>query len=230
VRRVPRPAQRRIGPGCNGVLDYLEKVGGHSTLEEIADAVGVRRPRDLVRKKTAHPKSRDGYVTRLENIGVVEVVGDEIVLLGEWLENLNEERRKTGEIEAESLDKANHKRAQESAWYQRQRKPDAAPTDGELAARREQFKDIQAQKERREFARKCGLAMEAMEAWGSGAKLNLQRLLDGEIQNVGYLVRSVLSYHRIPPHQWEFFAEEWREPVLSAANLLAREYAHEGAA
>jgi len=222
-----RPAQRRIGPGCNGVIDYLEKVGGSAALEDISEAVGVGRARDLVRRKTAHPKSRDGYVTRLENAGVVAVVGDEVRLVAEWLEALNEERRKAGEIEAERLDKYAHKQAQESEWYQRKRKPDAAPTDNELAARREPFKEALERQKRVEFLRKRGLALEAMQAHQSGAQLNLQRLMDGDMQNVGYLVKSVLAWHRIPSQQWEFIAEEWREAVLSAANLLAREYAHE---
>jgi len=227
----PRPAVRRIGPGCNPVVDYLEKVGGSATIEEIADALGMRRPRDLVRKKTAHPKSRDGLATRLLNIGVVEVSSRaEVSLTEEWLESLNDERVRAGEVASERIDRIEHKIAQEEYRTRHERGADVAPTDDELAARREQFKEALERKKLADFLNKRVLALDAMQTDHSGAQINLQRLMDGDMQNVGYLVKSVLSWHRVPPQQWEIVAGEWKKPVLSAANLLAREYAHEGVA
>src|SRR5215217_1644383 len=104
----PGPPQKRIGPGCNPVVDYLEKNGGTATLENLAAALGMRRARDLIRRKTAHPKSRDGLVTRLGDAGVVEVVGREVRLVEGWLEALNDERERAGEIEDLRRDMKNH--------------------------------------------------------------------------------------------------------------------------
>jgi hypothetical protein len=225
---APRLAQRRIGPGCNPVLDYLEKVGGRATLAEIADALGMRRARDLVRKKTAHPKSRDGYVTRLEKLGVVEVSDGAVTLAAEWLDALNAERKKGGEIEAERLDKRAHKRAQEAYRRRREKKPDRAPTDAELAARRERFESALEAQEHARFAYRYERALEAFKARESGPQKNLALMMDGELQTVETLVNSVLAYHRIPPHQWGMRFEEWREPVLEAASVIVREAAPPG--
>jgi hypothetical protein len=190
----------------------------------------VSRARDLVRKKTAHPKSRDGYVTRLEKVGVLVVEGNAVSLTEEWLESLNDEREQAGEIADMQRDMGRYHDERARERNRHPGRPAAGPTDEDLAANRQHFQDVLQAQKYLEFARKRGLAMEAMEAWESGANLNLQRLMDGEMQNVGYLVRSVFAYHRIPPQQWEFMAEEWRAPVLAAASLLAREYAHVGAA
>ncbi len=50
-------------------------------------------------------------------------------------------------------------------------------------------------------------------------------MMDGEMQNVEYLVKSVLAYYRIPVHQWGMKLEEWRKPVVEAAAIVTREYA-----
>jgi hypothetical protein len=128
----PTPPQKRIGPGCNPVIDYLEKMGGCARLEEIAEAVGIRRTRDLTRRKTAHPKSRDGLVTRLENIGVVEVQGDTVHLVEEWLECLNAERKRAGELKDYERDMKKYNDQREGYRNRHKNKPEEHPANEPL--------------------------------------------------------------------------------------------------
>jgi len=128
----PRPPQKRIGPGCNPVVDYLEKVGGAATLEDIADALGTRRARDLTRRRTAHPKSRDGLVTRLENIGVVKVEGNSVALLEQWLDALNDERACAGEIEDYKRDVKRYDDQRRAYRNRHKNKPEEHPANKPL--------------------------------------------------------------------------------------------------
>jgi hypothetical protein len=45
--------------------------------------------------------------------------------------------------------------------------------------------------------------------------------MNGELHNVEYLIRSILSFHKAPAEM----LERWRAPVLEAAAVLARERA-----
>jgi len=205
-------------------MDYLEKVRRVVILSELAAAIGVRRPRDLVRRKTANPKSRDGYVTRLERAGVVEVRGDSVALVEGWLEALEAERERGGEVVAEIHDIKQHKRDQDAYRNRHKHPADRAPTDAELAAQRERFEAaLEAQREAKAAHRRAR-ALEAFKAHESGAQKNLALLMNGEMHNVEYLVKAVMAYQRIPLHQWGLRLEEWYEPVIEAAAIIACEH------
>jgi hypothetical protein len=94
-----RDAVIRLGKSCERVMDSLEAAGGTMTLSALADAVDVKRPRDLTRRKNVETgKGRDGFVSRLEAVGVLAVAGDTVTLAEDWLEALDRERDRAGEI------------------------------------------------------------------------------------------------------------------------------------
>jgi hypothetical protein len=70
------------------VIDVLDAGGGSATVREIADVLHVSRHRDLRRR----------VIARLEERGIILVVDDEIALVEDWLERLNEERERSGEV------------------------------------------------------------------------------------------------------------------------------------
>jgi hypothetical protein len=128
-----RDAIIRLGKSCEKVMDSLEAAGGAMTLDALADAVGVKRPRDLTRRKNPETgKGRDGFVTRLANVGVLEVDDDVVVLNAGWLEALDRERERAGEI---ALYKRDMRRFnQESKAYRSREKVEAenAPSEADM--------------------------------------------------------------------------------------------------
>ncbi len=90
---------RRLGKGCGQLLDILEAAGGTTTVEELAEAMGCKRPRELTRRRVGE-RGRDGYVTRLAASAVVECSGDTVALTVDWLDALDLERENAGEIAA----------------------------------------------------------------------------------------------------------------------------------
>jgi len=134
-------------------MDRLEGAGGTMTLAELAGAVDVKRPRDLTRRKNlATGKGRDGFVTRLENVGVVTVAGDTVTLAADWLEALDRERDRAGEIALYRRDMRKYNR--ESKAYRNREKVEAepAPSQEEMRETRESYP------ERRREAIKAALA------------------------------------------------------------------------
>jgi hypothetical protein len=114
LRGVPLTAPRmrwsatgilRVGKSGEAVIDALEDMGGSATIEEVAAAVGSKRPRDLKRR----------IVSRLEERGIVMCLGDTISLENGWLGAIEAERECSGEVEKDRLDRAKFKRAGE-AW------------------------------------------------------------------------------------------------------------------
>jgi Mn-dependent DtxR family transcriptional regulator len=87
--RVDDEVIKRLGKTCGAVIDVLDG-RGTATIREIADVLQISRHRDLRRR----------VIARLEERGIVTVSGDEkVMLVGNWLERLNEERERSGEIE-----------------------------------------------------------------------------------------------------------------------------------
>jgi hypothetical protein len=92
VRQGPKPPLRdavlRLGKTCGAVVDALEKFGLALDLAELAEILGVKRPRDLRRR----------VIPRLVDAGVITFEGDRASLTGDWLDALNRERELSGEI------------------------------------------------------------------------------------------------------------------------------------
>lgn len=117
---------RRLGKSCGQVLDALEAAGGTLELTELAELVGMSRPRDL-RRRT---------VEKLRDAGVVECSGARVVLRSDWLDALARERESAGEIKAQRRDMARYARESE-AWRTRKQNPDQdAPTEAQMDVRR----------------------------------------------------------------------------------------------
>ncbi len=132
-----RDAVERLGKSCENAVDDVEAAGGSLRLDDLAAKLGVKRARDLTRRvnpKTG--KGRDGFVTKLVAAGVFEVHGDTVTLVDEWLEALNEERDRSGEIELFRRDMAQYNREREGYRNRRKTpavfKPSAAGYIGDL--------------------------------------------------------------------------------------------------
>jgi hypothetical protein len=135
-----RASVLRLGKSCERVMDVLEAAGGSMTLDALADALQVKRPRDLTRRKNIETgKGRDGFVTRLENVGVLEVFGDTVVLAENWLEALDRERDRAGEIELYRRDMARYNRERDGYRNRNKIKPDTAPTQEAMKESRESY-------------------------------------------------------------------------------------------
>ncbi len=121
-------------------MDHLEAVGGTMTLAELAAAVDVKRPRDLTRRKNVETgKGRDGFVSRLEAVGVLAVVGDTVVLAEDWLEALDRERDSAGEILLYKRDMALYNRESKAYRNRHKVKAEPAPTADEMRETRESY-------------------------------------------------------------------------------------------
>lgn len=137
-----RDAVLRLGKSCERVMDRLEVAGGTMTLSALADAVDVKRPRELTRRKNLETgKGRDGFVTRLENVGVLEVCGDTVSLVGDWLEALDRERERAGEIELYQRDMRRYNRESKAYRDREKVKADPAPSEEDLRKTREGYPD-----------------------------------------------------------------------------------------
>jgi hypothetical protein len=120
VREAPKPEAKdrlnRLGKTAGAVVDALDRFGPTLSLAEIAEILGVTRPRDLRRR----------VIARLEAAGVVTVAGNLISLTSDWLGALNRERELSGEI-------AQHKRQmqdnnlEQRKWRNRHKLPKADP-------------------------------------------------------------------------------------------------------
>jgi len=132
VRRPPREHIKRLGKGAGAVVDALEALGGSSTAEKLAAVLGVKRARDLSRR----------VIARLEEAGVVECSQGGVVSFSpEWLEALNRDRERGGEIADYRRDLRRYSQESE-AWRNRQKiKPGRAPTEREMRERREGAQD-----------------------------------------------------------------------------------------
>jgi hypothetical protein len=153
VASKKRDAVIRIGKSCEGIMDHLEVAGGTLTLAELAAAVDVKRPRDLTRRKNVSTgKGRDGFVSRLEAVGVLAVVGDTVFLADDWLEALDRERDSAGEIALYKRDMALYNRESKAYRNRHKVKAEPAPSQEEMRETRESYP------ERRREAIKAALA------------------------------------------------------------------------
>ncbi len=101
MRRKPRPPVKRLGKIRGALVDALDVAGGTLTLEELADMLHRKRPRDLVRRKNPETgKGHDGLLIMLEEAGIIAIDGDMVNLTDNWQDALENQRRLGGEIDA----------------------------------------------------------------------------------------------------------------------------------
>ncbi len=104
VKRPNGAEFRRLSKSGGAIIDALEYAGGSVEVDALADAMGVRA-RDLRRRE----------LPRLEAAAVVECSGDTVTLTRDWLDALNLDRERAGEIAAYQRDM--HRYAEEQAAY-----------------------------------------------------------------------------------------------------------------
>jgi hypothetical protein len=149
-----RDAVLRLGKSCEKVMDVLEASGGSMTLAALAGAIDVKRPRELNRRKNPETgKGRDGFVARLEDVGVVTVDIDTVALTEDWLEALDRERDRAGEIALYKRDMRRYNRESEAYRNREKVRADRAPSQEEIRDLRESYP------ERRRGAIAAGLGM-----------------------------------------------------------------------
>lgn len=97
---IIRSTIRRMGKGCEAIIDTLDAAGGELTIRELAAALGKGRMRDLRRR----------LIARLEAAAVVECSGETVALARDWLDAIDRERESAGEIAAEWRDRERYER------------------------------------------------------------------------------------------------------------------------
>lgn len=135
VQRVPAPDAGgyeyffvdRLGKIAGRVLEALVDLDGDAPLEEIAEAVDAKRPRDLRRRQIA----------RLERAGIVRIEGARVILTDDWAEKVGLARELGGEYDAERRMRDRHARARQAFKERHTTKPDRGPTEADMQQRRE---------------------------------------------------------------------------------------------
>lgn len=94
------PYVKRLGPHRCAILDALEDADGELWLEDLAQVLHRKRPRDVKRR----------ILPMLEDAGIIEVDGDAIRLAADWLEKLEEERERKGEISRAKEQREDHRK------------------------------------------------------------------------------------------------------------------------
>jgi hypothetical protein len=132
------PYVKRLGPHRCAILDALEDAGGGLTLQELCEVLHRNRPRDVRRR----------LFPMLEEAGIIEVDGDVIRLSGDWLEKLEEERERKGEISYAEKQREEHRKQRERyREYLKsvRRQPSRAGQDNLKRSRRLRDSHMQAQ-------------------------------------------------------------------------------------
>jgi Domain of unknown function (DUF3854) len=97
------PYLKRLGPHRCAFLDALEDAGGESPLQELCEVLHRSRPRDVRRR----------ILPMLEEAGIIEVEGDIIRLVADWLARLEEERERKGEVSRAEQQREDHRKQRE---------------------------------------------------------------------------------------------------------------------
>ena len=105
VPEIETPHIKRLGPHRGAVVDVLDKAGGELHLTALCEALHRKRPWD-VRRRLLKP---------LEEARVIECEGDLIRLTAAWLEKLEEERDRAGEVKQAEYQAEDHRK--QSARY-----------------------------------------------------------------------------------------------------------------
>lgn len=97
------PYIKRLGPHRCAILDALEDAGGELHIEDLCEILHRKRPRDVRRR----------ILPMLEKAEIIEREGDLIRLAGDWLEKLDEERERKGEISHAEKQRKDHRKQRE---------------------------------------------------------------------------------------------------------------------
>jgi len=129
----PREGVTRLSKKRSHVFDRLDAAGSALSVDELARLMGVKRPRDLVRRKKTE-KGRDGLLVWPEKAGIVEIEGNVVSLTPDWLDRLEEQRERGEELEADEQAKKDRKRRSLAYRDHLERKRGKAPASKPSAA------------------------------------------------------------------------------------------------
>jgi uncharacterized protein DUF3854 len=125
----------RLSKVRGAILDVLDAAGGSATLQEIAEALHRKRPRDIRRRN----------LPMLEESGILAVEDDVVTLADNWLEALEVQRELGKEAEADELAAVRH-RLKSSAFHSRHQRPaDEVLGEDEMRRRRESYPERRRQ-------------------------------------------------------------------------------------
>src|SRR5215207_5473060 len=125
----------RLGKVRGAILDVLDVAGGSATLQEIAEALHRKRPRDVRRRN----------LPMLEDAGILTVDDDVVTLADNWLEALEVQRELGKEAEADELAAVRHRLKSRAFHSRHERPPDEAPVEDEMRAHREGYSERRRQ-------------------------------------------------------------------------------------
>ena len=125
----------RLGKVRGAILDALDVAGGSATLQEIAEALHPKRPRDVRRRN----------LPMLEDAGILTVDDDVVTLADNWLEALEVQRELGKEAEADELAAVRHRLKSRAFHSRHERPPDEAPVEDEMRAHREGYSERRRQ-------------------------------------------------------------------------------------
>jgi hypothetical protein len=94
---------KRLGPHRCAILDALEDAGGELTVQELCEVLHRSRPRDVRRR----------ILPMLEEAEIIKCEGGVVRLAGDWLEKLEEERERKGEISHAEQQREDHRKQRE---------------------------------------------------------------------------------------------------------------------
>jgi hypothetical protein len=134
----PREGLKRLGKIRGAILDVLDRAGGTATLQEIADALRMKRPRDLTRRKTTDA-GREGLLMWLIEAGIVEFDGEIVSLTDNWVVALNNQRQLGEELKADEVARRRYRIKSEAFHNRRKCTADQAPTEEELHAQAQEW-------------------------------------------------------------------------------------------
>ncbi len=97
------PYVKRLGPHRCAILDALEFAGGELDLKDLCEVLHRKRPWDVRRR----------ILPMLEEAGIIEVEGDVVRLVTDWLARLEEERERKGEISRAEQQREDHRKQRE---------------------------------------------------------------------------------------------------------------------
>jgi hypothetical protein len=125
----------RLGKVRGAILDVLDVAGGSATLQEIAEALHRKRPRDIRRRN----------LPMLEDAGILTVEDDVVTLADNWLEALEVQRELGKEADADELAAVRH-RLKSRAFHSRHKvKVDEATAEDEMRAHHESHRERRRQ-------------------------------------------------------------------------------------
>jgi hypothetical protein len=141
------PYVKRLGPHRCAILDALEDAAGELTLQELCEVLHRSRPRDVRRR----------ILPMLEKAEIIKCEGDVVRLAGDWLEKLEEERERKGEISRAEEQREEHRKQRERyrGYLQAvKRLPSKASEDAITKGREARAEGLAAQRERAAVAAK----------------------------------------------------------------------------